>query len=246
MKKKILLALGILCILLLSLSLGDEKNDSQITYGITVDDGKNDSQITYEITVDSGTNVDLSQRSTEGLLYYDSMEEAMKNANPKMFEGYECAREPDTIVKIFETDTEALMFYISYESARKGVSNIAKFEKQTVDGKEQYGLVFMTPDEITKSIWEIGYEKNPEKNVRFSIQASSLSNMLGYRVGEEGERFVWGITKLSEVQNLVIDGQRPDEVIQYQEFDKDWYFWYYTDLESDSSIEDLVIEFVEE
>lgn len=222
-----LLILFVVCIALLMLSFGGKQQEPQTT---------------YEITVDPDTYTDLSQVSTEGLQYYDSMEEAIKNANPKMLEGYECAREPDTIVKVFESDTEALMFYISYENSRKGVSNIAKFEKRVVNGREQYGFTSMSPSEITK--WGI-YEKNPKKYVRFSIDASILTNMQGFRIGDGDERFIWGFTQLPEIQNLEIETQKPDEVIKYQEFGNDWYFWYYTDLQSDKTADELNIEFVE-
>ena len=226
-KRKLLIPFAV-CIVLLMLSFGGKQ--------------QNDPQVTYEFTVDSDTYTDLSQVSTEGLQYYDSMEEAIMNANSKMLEGYECVREPDTIVKVFESDTEALMFYISYENSRKGVCNIAKFEKQMVNGKAQYGFTSMSPSEITK--WGI-YDKNPEKYVRFIIDASALTNMLGFRIGEDDERFVRGYTQFPEIQNLEIEGQKPDEVIKFQMFDKDWYFWYYTDLQSDKTADELNIEFVE-
>lgn len=226
-KKRRLLIFLAVCIALLMLSFGDKQHDPQTT---------------YELTVDPDTYTDLSQVPTEGLQYYGSMEEAIKNVNPKMLEGYECAREPDTIVKVFESDTEALMFYISYENSRKGVSNVAKFEKKMVNGKVQYGFTSMSPSEITK--WGI-YDKDPEKYVRFIIDTSELANVLGFRIGEDDERFVCGYTQFPEIQNLEIEGQKPDEVIKFQQFDKDWYFWYYTDLQSDKTADELNIEFVE-
>ena len=223
-----LLILFVVCIVLLMLSFGGKQ--------------QNDPQVTYEFTVDSDTYTDLSQVSTEGLPFYDSMEEAIKNANPKMFEGFEYAREVDTQIKMFESDTGIILFYEAYETSKNGRFVVARFEKRTAGNKDEYGLVSISPSEIEKG--GFGYDKNPEKNVRFSIQSSQVRNMLGYTLDGE-KRFVWGITKLPEVQNVIIEGQKPDEVIAYKQFDEDWYFWYYTDLQSDKTIDELNIEFVE-
>ena len=183
---------------------------------------QNDPQVTYEFTVDSDTYTDLSQVSTFG--------------------GCEYAREVDTQIKMFESDTGIILFYEAYETSKNGRFVVARFEKRTAGNKDEYGLVSISPSEIEKG--GFGYEKNPEKNVRFSIQSSQVRNMLGYTLDGE-KRFVWGITKLPEVQNVIIEGQKPDEVIAYKQFDEDWYFWYYTDLQSDKTIDELNIEFVE-
>lgn len=103
------------------------------------EDKQHDPQTTYEITVDPNTYTDLSHISTEGLQYYDSMEETIKNANTKMFEGYECAREVDTPIKILESDTEALFFYLSYETGKSGYFVITRYVKENLNVKEKYG-----------------------------------------------------------------------------------------------------------
>ena len=47
------------------------------------------------------------------------------------------------------------------------------------------------------------------------------------------------------MSDLLLDGQRPDEVIKYEYFDTNWYLGDYRDLESDADVEDIKIEFEE-
>lgn len=69
--------------------------------------------------------------------------------------------------------------------------------------------------------------------------------MLVYRFEESDERTLWGTSKLEEVNCLLVDGQKPDEVIKYKRYDEDWYFWYYRDLESNADVDDIKIVFEE-
>ena len=132
--------------------------------------------------------------------------------------------------------------YLTYETEKRGYYVITKFYKK-IDGTIKYALVRDSPSGIRKHL--IGYEKNPKENVRFSLESSSVTRMLVYRFEESDERTLWGTSKLEEVNYLLVDGQKPDEVIKYKRYDEDWYFWYYRDLESNADVDDIKIVFEE-
>ena len=41
------------------------------------------------------------------------------------------------------------------------------------------------------------------------------------------------LKKGESAEALTVEGQKPDAVIPYEENGKKWYFWYFTDLQSD-------------
>lgn len=208
-------------------------------------EGQHEPKQEISIMVDTNSEAEFSISDTdeEKIVYCDTKEEAIANSDPKMLSDYAYARQVDTAIASIESEDEAIFFYLSYETKRRGCYVIAKFYKKEVDGKTQYGLVSVIHSEAGKLT--IGYEKNPEENVRFSLKSSDVERMLGYRFTNSNERTVWGVSKLEEVNHLLLDGQRPDEVIQYKRFDEDWYFWYYRDLKSDVDVSEINIEFDE-
>ena len=56
---------------------------------------------------------------------------------------------------------------------------------------------------------------------------------------DKDARFVFGdimeekLKKGESAEALTVEGQKPDAVIPYEENGKKWYFWYFTDLQSD-------------
>ena len=57
---------------------------------------------------------------------------------------------------------------------------------------------------------------------------------------DKNARFVFGghhgsrkLKKGESAEALTVEGQKPDAVIPYEENGKKWYFWYFTDLQSD-------------
>ena len=47
------------------------------------------------------------------------------------------------------------------------------------------------------------------------------------------------LKKGESAEALTIEGQKPDAVIPYEENGKKWYFWYFTDLQSDKEGNEL-------
>ena len=45
-------------------------------------------------------------------------------------------------------------------------------------------------------------------------------------------RFVFGYAHDKEIYSLEVEGQKPDGIIEYQEYGRTMYMWYYNDLES--------------
>ena len=47
------------------------------------------------------------------------------------------------------------------------------------------------------------------------------------------------LKKGESAEALTVEGQKPDAVIPYEENGKQWYFWYFTDLQSDKEGNEL-------
>ena len=45
-------------------------------------------------------------------------------------------------------------------------------------------------------------------------------------------RFVFGYAHDKEIYSLEVEGQKPDGIIEYEEYGRTMYMWYYNDLES--------------
>lgn len=41
--------------------------------------------------------------------------------------------------------------------------------------------------------------------------------------------------KGEDIRKLRVEGQKPDGIIEHKHFGEIWYFWYFTDLQSDKS-----------
>lgn len=194
-----------------------------------------------ELTVDPDDTASIQPAYSSGaLVYYPTMEEAIAKTDTDMFDEYPGSRNIDTKVQSFESDDTALLFYAGNE--KDGYFVAARFEKRITEDNTEYALTNISPSEISKG--GLGTIKDPQENVRNSIEASAMCNMLGYTTADADERFVWGISMLEDVNHMKIDGQKPDAVISYEQSGTTWYFWYYENLKSDAAISDLKIEFV--
>ena len=52
-------------------------------------------------------------------------------------------------------------------------------------------------------------------------------------------RFVFGYAHDKEIYSLEVEGQKPDGIIEHKHFGEIWYFWYFTDLQSDKEGNEL-------
>ena len=68
--------------------------------------------------------------------------------------------------------------------------------------------------------------------------------MRDYGIDKDKKICIWGhhgrgIEKGESAEALDCEGQKPDAVIPYEENGKKWYFWYFTDLQSDKEGNEL-------
>ena len=80
-------------------------------------------------------------------------------------------------------------------------------------------------DLLTNGFWAKSRQEelpNPGLTVTF---IDKIEEVTGY-VEEE-------LKKGESAEALTVEGQKPDAVIPYEENGKKWYFWYFTDLQSD-------------
>lgn len=87
------------------------------------------------------------------------------------------------------------------------------------------------------------YLDNAREVIKNNIIASEIIGSIGINLEEE--RFISGevcedfFEEGESIENLKIEGQKPDEIIEYESFGKTWYFWYYNDLQSDKKYDEL-------
>ena len=60
-----------------------------------------------------------------------------------------------------------------------------------------------------------------------------------------GNRFVYGVVPDDSVYSLKVEGQEPDEIVHFTMLGKDYYLWYYLNLNSDYSGDTLSYEIKE-
>lgn len=190
----------------------------------------------------SGSDIFNREYDEDKLVFCPSMKEAVEQAEPTIFNNYPGAEKVDLIIKEFESEDKGLLFYDGFSDKKDGCFVIARFQKRVTEEGAEYALIGISPTSFSK--YSIYFEGKVDEMVKDCIRISATENLMGYSVAEEGEWFVWGTTRLEEVNHMTIDGQAPDEVISYEEFGKTQYFWYYSDLKSNSQIDDMKIECV--
>lgn len=198
--------------------------------------------INVNITQDSS----LSGANTSEV-YYDTMQDALWYSTISLELEEQYRRNIDEVIKKFEGDEYETIFYRSVKDKREEALNYVRFKIQYVEGEKKYCANRMTG--ATMRYNSIYMKTTSEEMIRGFILASDL---LGVGVNPDKDRFICG--ELAEkkhfdegesIYNLTIEGQKPDEIIEYEVFGETWYFWYYNDLQSDKSYEELDINLKE-
>lgn len=199
-------------------------------------------EINRHITNDDVSSSDIfnQQYDEDKLIFCSSMEEAIWQADSEMFEEWQAAKRVDTLIKEFESEDKGLLFYESVVDKNNMYFVCAKFLKRTTEEGAEFALVGLSPSELPK--YGIYHAKKIDERVKECIRISDLLSLSGYSAAKEDEWFVWGTTPLDDINYMTIDGQAPDEIISLDEYGKTRYFWYYSDLKSNSAIDDMKIE----
>lgn len=193
-----------------------------------------------ELTINVTGNSFSKQDSGKENIYYDSMQEALLNSTISLDLEEQYRRNIDEEIKLFENDKYALLFYRSIKNKKEEAFNYVRFNVAMENGKKMYQFEQMDGTIDCYNALFLGDARDVIENY---IIASEIIGSIG--INPEEERFIYGevcedfFEEGESIENLKIEGQKPDEIIEYESFGKIWYFWYYNDLQSDKKYDEL-------
>lgn len=193
-----------------------------------------------ELTINVTGNSFSKQESGKENICYDSMQEALLNSTISLDVEEQYRRNIDEEIKLFENDKYALLFYRSIKNKKEEAFNYVRFNVAMENGKKMYQFEQMDGTIDCYNALFLGDARDVIENY---IIASEIIGSIG--INPEEERFIYGevcedfFEEGESIENLKIEGQKPDEIIEYESFGKIWYFWYYNDLQSDKKYDEL-------
>lgn len=222
-------------------NIGEMTKDMEMSAESTKDK-KDNTEETSEISVNITKDSSSGQQNTVDE-YYDTMQEALLNATISLEPEEQYRRNIDEVIKEFESDEYALLVYRSTKDKKEEAFNFVRFRIQlNKEGSKCYQAQSMTGSTLRYN--SIFMTDSASELIESALWASEVKNI---GVNPKEERFVYGmirnsvLTKEENIYNLKIEGQKPDEIIEYESFGKTWYFWYYNDLQSDKSSSELKV-----
>ena len=181
-------------------------------------------------------------------VHSDSMEEALLTVDWYGKEqSYRCKN--TQTLKVFEGDEYESVFYRSVKDEQEEAVNWVLFRiRYDEKGKKQYKPVYNNGFIVRKDERNVQLPEglSAGEYIRIEIDMNEIADM---NAGESGNRFVFGNTEkkiLAEGENiyyLEIEGQKPDEIVEYEVLGETWYFWYYNDLKTDKKADEMEIKF---
>ena len=166
--------------------------------------------------------------------YYSTVEEALKGSEWFWENFKEYKKDIKYIIAKFENENY-LSMYFSLEKNENEISYVfEKFKVKEMDGKKEYTLLKYYSQISKKDAWYMG---SCTENLGNQLMMADFAE--GVNINPESTRFVWGnlpqkeMEKGEDIKKLRVEGQKPDGIIEYKDFNDTWYFWYYEDLESD-------------
>lgn len=164
--------------------------------------------------------------------YYPTMEEALQKADVYYDEYEPYQKNIDNLLVDMENDQYRFIYYQSIQK-KKSMNTFATFKIREVNGEKRYAFLRSYVRDSEKFYKGIG---DADKNTKAQLARSDYMQHYGI---DKDARFVFGdimeeeLKKGESAEALTVEGQKPDAVIPYEENGKKWYFWYFTDLQSD-------------
>ena len=202
----------------------DHIENGRYTY-VPEDDNKDNAYVEFNLS-------DYDKKDSE-LIYYSSVEEAILNSplnaeNEEFSVPEDFLNHVDEILHIWNGKQYDTIFY------RAGSDNdpvqgfvIARCKKQIENESTQYAFVNATPSATTP---DTTYGGDFKKFIHSSLKLSDFQQDLNPNYPDT--RFVFGYAHDKEIYSLEVEGQKPDGIIEYEEYGRTMYMWYYNDLES--------------
>ena len=133
----------------------------------------------------------------------------------------------DEVIFQKENDEYAILYYRAVKDKNKECFTFVKLKKKQVDGLIKYAVLAFNPTEHTRKTQYIGGFNG---YVQRNLELADINRNMGI---DPNKRFIWSATIHDDIYKLRIEGQAPTEIIPYMEFDRQLYFWYYDDIQSD-------------
>ena len=138
----------------------------------------------------------------------------------------------DEVIFQKESDEYMVLYYRAILNKNVECFTFIKLKKKQIDGAVKYTALFWESFEHTnkKQLVDIdlyGFNGYVQSNLHLADMERDMSVEPGVK------RFVWSATTYDDIYKLKIEGQAPTEIIPYMEFDQQFYFWYYDDIQSD-------------
>lgn len=185
----------------------------------------------------------------EDLEFFDSMEKAVmfeiKERGPKDSNGIK------EVIKMLEKDDDCLIFIIENYDDCDWVLPY-KSKTKIIDRKKYYSQPIM----MTGVPWKVTLECHDlvkkdairdgkdvfKEQVKDDFIFGGASN--NFNIGNDVQYIRYGMTTDDKVKSMKIDGNPPTEIIPIKLDKDDVYFWYYTNLNVDTSnLEDIDITY---
>ena len=202
----------------------DHIENGRYTY-VPEDDNKDNAYVEFNLS-------DYDKKDSE-LIYYSSVEEAILNSplnaeNEEFSVPEDFLNHVDEILHIWNGKQYDTIFY------RAGSDNdpvqgfvIARCKKKIENESTQYAFVNATPATTTP---DATYGGDFKKFIHLSLTISDIQQDLNPNYPDT--RFVFGYAHDKEIYSLEVEGQKPDGIIEYEEYGRTMYMWYYNDLKS--------------
>ena len=169
----------------------------------------------------------IDEEAIEDFKYKNNIEEALQTRIFSDIE-QEYMRNIDELLFQTESDNYVTIYYRSVKNEKLECYTVAKFKKKVFDGVVKYAFLTCTYNEMGADARVVG---NFEDNLKNQLISVDYNRDMSVFPGKK--RFVWGNTQSEDVFRLKIEGQEPTGIIRYDRFGREWYFWYYDDLQSD-------------
>mgnify|MGYP006874294185 FL=1 len=166
------------------------------------------------------------------------MEEALQKADVYYDEYEPYQKNIDNLLVDMENDQYRFIYYQSIQK-KKSMNTFATFKIREVNDEKRYAFLRSYVRDSEKFYKGIG---DADKNTKAQLARSDYMQHYGI---DKDARFVFGdimeekLKKGESAEALTVEGQKPDAVIPYEENGKQWYFWYFTDLQSDKEGNEL-------
>lgn len=213
----------------------------EVTKNIIKDKENGDTNDSQEISIEVSRKIPVQQVEQENdnnKQHYATLQEASQHTEVFTEEGGEYDTQIEHIIAVFENSKEVIAAYQSAKSPKQMhvYEELAHFQISKEDEKRKYLHV----RSHTKDYYRGGeYEDDANEMIRSELIGSDYTQSAN--ISYPSGRFAYGDTpkcmmkKGEDIRKLRVEGQKPDGIIEHKHFGEIWYFWYFTDLQSDKS-----------